>query len=117
MRPPSDLLQQIGGEEAQLSPCADLQVAVDLLAFLHYNLGKAEEQTCVLDLVSAPENTCVNLVFLQRDLAHLSVANKGASHLVDALSRSYSDDVAGGKEAASLLYPALAAQRRFANDL
>lgn len=54
----------------------------------------------------------VNLVFLQRDLAHLSVANKGASHLVDALSRSHSDDVAGRKEAASLFYLALAAQTK-----
>lgn len=54
----------------------------------------------------------VNLVFLQRDLAHLSVANKGASHLVDALSRSYSDHVAGRNEAASLFYLPLAAQTK-----
>lgn len=39
----SDLLQQIRWEEAQLSPCADLQVAVDLLTLLHYNLGNEEE--------------------------------------------------------------------------
>lgn len=42
----SDLLQQIGWEEAELPPRADLQVAVDLLAFLHYNLGKEEQRMC-----------------------------------------------------------------------
>lgn len=45
---------------------------------------------------------CVNLVFLQSDLAHLSVANEGARHLVDPLSCSHSDNVVGWYEARSL---------------
>lgn len=45
---------------------------------------------------------CVNLVFFQGDLAHLSVANKRACHLVDRLSCSHSDDVVGRYEAGSL---------------
>ncbi len=45
---------------------------------------------------------CFNLVFLQSDLAHLSVANKGACHLVDPLSCSHSDDVVGWDETRSL---------------
>lgn len=35
------------------------------------------------------------LVFLQGDLAHLSVAHKGTRDLVNRLSRSHSDDVVG----------------------
>lgn len=46
--------------------------------------------------------TCVNLVFLQSDLAHLSVADKGACHLVDPFSCSHSDDVVGRYEPCSL---------------
>lgn len=34
----SDLLQQVGREEAKLASCADLQVAIHLLTFLHDNL-------------------------------------------------------------------------------
>lgn len=34
----SDLLQQVGGEEAKLPSCTDLQVAVYLLTLLHHNL-------------------------------------------------------------------------------
>ena len=34
----SDLLQQVGGEEAELPSRADLQVTVDLLSLLHHNL-------------------------------------------------------------------------------
>lgn len=45
-RTSSDLLEQIGWEEAELPPRADLQVAVDLLAFLHYNLGNEEQGIC-----------------------------------------------------------------------
>lgn len=44
----------------------------------------------------------VHLVFLQGDLAHLSVADEGARHLVDHLSRSHPDDVVGREEARSL---------------
>lgn len=54
----------------------------------------------------------LNLVFLQRDLAHLSVANKGACHLIDALPRSHSDDVAGRYEAGPLFYLSLETQKR-----
>lgn len=63
-------------------------------------------------LRSRPGISFVNLVFLQRDLAHLPVANKGSCHLVDAFSRSYSDDVARRYEAASLFYLPLVAQTK-----
>ena len=46
--------------------------------------------------------SCVHLVFLQSDLAHLPVADEGARHLVDHLARSHPDDVVGREEARSL---------------
>lgn len=45
---------------------------------------------------------CVNLVFLQSDLTHLPVADEGAHHLVNPLSRSHSDDIVGRYEARSV---------------
>lgn len=53
----------------------------------------------------------LNLVFFQGDLAHLSVANKGACHLIDPLSSSHSDDVAGRDKASSLSDFTLMAQK------
>lgn len=46
-------------------------------------------------------NVFTNLIFLQSDLAHLSVTHKGAGHLVDALPCSNSDDVVCRYEARS----------------
>lgn len=59
----------------------------------------------------------LNLVFLQRDLAHLSVANKGACDLIDALPRSDSNDIAGRYEAGSLFYLSLVAQAKMVSYL
>lgn len=53
---------------------------------------------------------CLHLVFLQGDLAHLSVAHKGARDLENRLSRSHSDDVVGRYEAAPLPDPPLVTQ-------
>lgn len=52
----------------------------------------------------------INLAFLQSDLAHLSVASKGAGHLVDLLSCSHMDDVVGGDESRSCPNPLLVEQ-------
>lgn len=52
----------------------------------------------------------INLVFLQSDSAHLSVAIKGAGHLVDLLSCSHMDDVVGGDESHSCPNPLLVEQ-------
>lgn len=55
---------------------------------------------------------CFDLVFLQGDLAHLSVAHKGTRDLVNRLSRSHSDDVVGRYEAGPVSDLPLVTQRR-----